>query len=44
MGHVESRFGLFGDSVSVGTEWCTVRAKRTTSIELFLNTPDGTTR
>ena len=29
MGHLESRFGSFGDSVSVGQDRCTVCGKRT---------------
>jgi hypothetical protein len=29
VGHVESRFGLFGDGVSVVQHWCTVCAKHT---------------
>jgi hypothetical protein len=44
VGQVESHFSLFGDSVSVGAYRCTVCTKRTTSSEIFLNTPDGTSR
>jgi hypothetical protein len=36
-GHVESHFGLFGDSYSVGADRCTVCAKCTTSLEMVLN-------
>jgi hypothetical protein len=41
VGHLESNFGPFGDSVSVG---CTVSTKRATGSEIILDTPDGTPR
>jgi hypothetical protein len=40
MGHVESHFGPFGDSV----RRCTVCAKRTIGSEINLDAPDGTPR
>jgi hypothetical protein len=39
VGHVESRFSLFGDSVSVGV--CT---EHTTGSKIILDAHDGTTR
>jgi hypothetical protein len=44
VGHVESCFGPFGDSVSVSARWCTVCAKCTIGTEIVLDTPDGTPR
>jgi hypothetical protein len=44
VGHVESRFDLFGDGVSVGADWCTVYAKRTTGLEIILDALDRTAR
>ena len=44
MGHVESHFFLFGDSVSVGQDRCTFCAKRTIGLEIALDAPDGTPR
>jgi hypothetical protein len=44
VGHVESHFFVFGDSVSVGVERCTVCAKRTIGSEIILDAPDGTPR
>ena len=44
VGHLESRFGSFGDSVSVGQDRCTVCGKRTIGSEIVLDAPDGTTR
>ena len=44
VGHVESHFFLFGDSVSVGAREVTVWAKRTIGLELILDAPDGTPR
>jgi hypothetical protein len=44
MGHVESCFGLFEDSVSVSADRCTIYAKRTIGLEIVLNATDGTTR
>jgi hypothetical protein len=41
-GHVESCFGLFGDSVSVAQDRCKVCAKPTIGSEIILDTPDGT--
>ena len=37
MGHVESCFGLFGDSVSVGARYCVVCAKCTIDSEIILD-------
>jgi hypothetical protein len=42
VGHLESRFDLFGDSVSVSASRCMVCAKRTIGLEISLDTPDGT--
>jgi hypothetical protein len=47
LGHVESRFGPFGDSVSVEVplqDMFTVCTKRTTGSEIVLEAPDGTPR
>ena len=44
MGHVESRFGLFGDGVSVVQDRCTVYTKHTIGSETVLDAPDGTPR
>ena len=44
MGHVESHFFPFGDSVSVGQDRCTFWAKRTIGLEIALDAPDGTPR
>jgi hypothetical protein len=41
MRHVDSRFGLFRDSVSVGEDGCMVSAKHTIGSEIILNEPDG---
>jgi hypothetical protein len=43
VGHVESRFGLFGDSVSVGAR-CLVCAKHNIGSEIILDAPDGSPR
>ena len=43
VGHVESQFFPFGDSVSVGQDGCTVYAKRTLGSEIILDAPDRTT-
>jgi hypothetical protein len=40
--HVKVRFDPFGDSVSLGTYWCTVYTECTTGMKIFLGTPDGT--
>jgi hypothetical protein len=42
IGLVETRFGLFRDSVNLGTTWCTVWDERTMGSEIVLGTPDGT--
>jgi hypothetical protein len=42
VGHVESRFDLFGDGVSIGARYVYVCAKRTSGI--ILDAPDGTRR
>ena len=44
MGHVESRFGSFVDSVSAGARKGTVCPKRTFGSEIVLDAPDGTPR
>jgi hypothetical protein len=41
VGHVESPFSTFGDSVSF-SDRCTVCAKRTISSEIVLDAPEGT--
>jgi hypothetical protein len=43
VGHVESHFSPFGDSISVG-ERCTICAERTTGSEIILDAHGGTTR
>ena len=42
--HVESCFGPFGDSVSVGARLVHILRKRTIGSGIILDTPDGTTR
>jgi hypothetical protein len=42
MGHVESHLFLFGDSVSVVQDWCTVCSKCTMGLEIVLDVPNGT--
>jgi hypothetical protein len=42
LGRVESCFGVCGDSVSVVEGRCTVCTKRTTGLEIILDTHDGT--
>jgi hypothetical protein len=44
VGYVESHFGRFGYSVSVGADRCTVCAERTIGLEIILDAPDGTPR
>jgi hypothetical protein len=44
MGEVESCFGLFGDSVSVGQDRLTVCAKHTIGSDIILDAPDGSPR
>jgi hypothetical protein len=44
VGHVNSHFGPFGDSVVSVQDWCTVCAKHTVGSEIILNAPDGTPR
>jgi hypothetical protein len=44
VGHVESRFGPFGDRVSVEQKRCTVYTKRTIGSVIVLYTPDVTPR
>jgi hypothetical protein len=41
---VESHFFLFGDSVSVVKDRCTVCAKCTIGLEIILDAPDGAPR
>ena len=40
VGHVESHFLPFGDSVSVGARWCMVCARRTIGSEVILDAPN----
>ena len=44
VGHVESRFVLFGDSVSVVQDRCMVCTKHTIGSEIILDAPSGTPR
>jgi hypothetical protein len=44
VGHVESYFGPFGDSISVGAKLYTVCIKRTIGLEIVLDTLDGAPR
>jgi hypothetical protein len=44
VGHMESRFDLFYDSVSVGQDRCSVCVKRTRGSLMVLDAPDGTPR
>ena len=44
VGLVESYFGPFGDSVSVGASWVTVFAKRAIGSEIVLDAPNGAPR
>ena len=44
VGHVESRFDLFGDNVSAGARWVHACARRTIALDVVLHAPDGTTR
>jgi hypothetical protein len=44
VGHVESCFGPFGDSVGVGRGRCMVCAKHTVGSEIVLDAPDSTPR
>jgi hypothetical protein len=44
MGHVESRFSLFGDSVSVSARYVHGLCQRTIDLEIVLDTRDGTPR
>jgi hypothetical protein len=44
VGLVESRFGLFGDSVSVEARLCVVCAKCTIGSEIILDAPNDTPR
>jgi hypothetical protein len=42
--HMESCFGQFGDSASVGGRWCTVCAKCIIGLKIVSETLDGTPR
>jgi hypothetical protein len=42
MGHVESHFGLFGDSAGVGSRQVQVCAKHTVGSEIIFDAPDST--
>ena len=44
VGHVESCFGLLGDSVVSVQDRCTVCAEHTIGLEIVLDAPDGTPR
>jgi hypothetical protein len=44
VGHVESRFGQFGDSAGVGSIQVQVCAKHTAGLEIVLDAPDSTPR
>ena len=44
VGHVESHFGLFGDSVRVGAYSCTVCVEHTIGSEIGLDAADETPR
>jgi hypothetical protein len=41
VGHVESHFGSFGDSLVSVQNRCTVCAKRTRGTEIILDAPDS---
>ena len=41
---VVARFGLFGDSVNLAQDACTVCVERTIGSEIVLDAPDGTLR
>jgi hypothetical protein len=44
VGHVESRFGPFGDRLVLVQDRCMVCVKRTIGSEIILDAPDGTPR
>ena len=44
MGHVESRFGPFGDSVSIGARYVHGLHQTYQGSEIVLDAPDGTPR
>jgi hypothetical protein len=44
VGHVESHFSLFRDSVSIGARFVNCCAKRTIGLEVVLNTTDSSPR
>jgi hypothetical protein len=44
MGHVESCFGPFGDSIGFGARYLQVCAKHTVGSEIVLDEPNGTPR
>jgi hypothetical protein len=44
IGQVEARFRPFGDSINLDASRCAVCVECTTSLEIFLGTPDGTSR
>jgi hypothetical protein len=44
VGHVESRFGQFGDSAGVGSIQVQVCAKHTAGLEIVLDAPDSNPR
>ena len=41
-GHVESRFGPFGDGANLDIDRCMVCAEHTLGSEIVLDAPDGT--
>jgi hypothetical protein len=42
--HVESHFGMFGDSASVSARYVQICTKHTIGSEIILDAPDGTLR
>jgi hypothetical protein len=44
IGHLESRFNPFGDTVLLVQDMCTVCAKHTIGTKIVLDAPDGTPR
>jgi hypothetical protein len=44
VGQAEAHFDLFGDSVNLSQDRCTVYAERAIDSEIILGAPDGTPR
>jgi hypothetical protein len=44
VGHVEARFGMFGDNVSVNARWVHGLTEHTTGLEIILDEHGGTAR